>query len=84
MEGALASWIASLLSGAVGGNIAGALLKNKSLGVALNSIVGILGGGIGGQLVGQMLGGGMLGNIGSSAVGGAILLWLISLFKKVT
>jgi ABC-type uncharacterized transport system permease subunit len=40
--------IIQLVSGAVGGNIAGAALKNLSLGTVLNSIFGILGGGIGG------------------------------------
>lgn len=38
-----------LASGAVGGNIAGALMKDKSLGTLWNSVVGILGGGLGGQ-----------------------------------
>jgi len=36
--------IIQLLSGAVGGNIAGSLLKNYSLGTMWNSVVGILGG----------------------------------------
>ena len=36
--------IIQLVSGAVGGNVAGALLKNLSLGTVLNSVVGILGG----------------------------------------
>ena len=44
--------LVSLLSGAVGGNIAGALMKDKSLGTLWNSVVGILGGGIGGQILG--------------------------------
>lgn len=48
--------IIQLISGAVGGNLAGALLKNISLGPVGNSIAGILGGGIGGQLLGPLLG----------------------------
>lgn len=43
--------IISLLSGAVGGNVAGGLLKNLNLGTLGNSIAGIVGGGIGGQLL---------------------------------
>ena len=48
--------IISLLSGAVGGNVAGAAMKDKSLGTLGNSLSGILGGGIGG---GSKLGGGI-------------------------
>jgi uncharacterized membrane protein YeaQ/YmgE (transglycosylase-associated protein family) len=86
MEGQLMSWIISLISGGVGGNIAGALMKDKSLGLIGNTIAGLLGGGIGGQLLGAVLGGDMLsgiaGNIGSSGVGGAILLIIVSLIKN--
>jgi uncharacterized membrane protein YeaQ/YmgE (transglycosylase-associated protein family) len=77
--------LASLLSGAVGGNIAGALLKNKSLGVLWNSVVGLLGGGLGGQILGALGllgGGGLLANVGASTVGGALLLFIVSLFRK--
>lgn len=47
--------IIELVSGAVGGNIAGGLLKNLSLGPVGNSIAGIVGGGIGGQLLGMLV-----------------------------
>lgn len=43
--------IIQLISGALGGNVAGALLKNQSLGTFGNAIAGIVGGGIGGQLL---------------------------------
>jgi uncharacterized membrane protein YeaQ/YmgE (transglycosylase-associated protein family) len=43
--------IISLVSGALGGNAAGGLLKKYSLGTIGNSIVGILGGGIGGYVL---------------------------------
>jgi len=43
--------IINLISGAVGGNIAGALLKDQSLGTLGNSIAGILGGGLGGVIL---------------------------------
>jgi uncharacterized membrane protein YeaQ/YmgE (transglycosylase-associated protein family) len=42
-----------LVSGALGGNVAGVLLKNISLGTFGNVIAGIVGGGIGGQILEQ-------------------------------
>lgn len=74
----------SLLSGAVGGNVAGALLKKFSMGTLWNSVVGILGGGLGSQLLG-MLGidiSGIIGNIAGSGVGGAVLMVIIGLVKS--
>ncbi|MGB7932344.1 MAG: hypothetical protein WCH04_08970 [Gammaproteobacteria bacterium] len=87
----LISVIIQLISGAVGGNIAGALLKKLTLGPVCNSLVGILGGGIGGQIlsaVGVSAGGagvigGILDDIGSGGVGGAILLVVVGLLKKL-
>ena len=58
--------IIQLISGAVGGNIAGSLMKNASMGTVLNSVIGILGGGLGGQLLG------MLGIGGAAAAGGGM------------
>ena len=52
--GNLVPLIIQLVSGAVGGNIAGSLMKDSSLGTIGNSIAGILGGGIGGQLLGLL------------------------------
>jgi uncharacterized membrane protein YeaQ/YmgE (transglycosylase-associated protein family) len=43
--------IISLVSGAVGGNIAGGALDEHSLGPLGNTIAGIVGGGLGGQLL---------------------------------
>ena len=39
--------IIGLLSGALGGNIVGALLKKNSMGTQYNAVIGILGGGLG-------------------------------------
>jgi len=64
----LTGLIIQLVSGAVGGNAAGGLFKNLSLGTLGNSIAGIIGGGVGGQLLGPLLG--MLGVGGAEAVGG--------------
>ena len=91
----IVSLIIQLISGAVGGNVAGALLKNFSLGTAGNSIAGILGGGIGGTVLNAMLGGGataagaaatggdMLGNIAGGGIGGAILMIIIGIIKGI-
>lgn len=84
--------IIQLISGAVGGNAAGAAMKNLSLGTVGNSIVGILGGGIGGQLL-SMLGvaaasggsldiGSIIGSVAGGGVGGAVLLAIVGLIKK--
>ena len=88
----LLPFIIQLISGAVGGNVAGAILKKSSLGTLGNSLVGILGGGLGGQLLG-MLGiatgsGGMdiasiVGSVASGGVGGGALLAIIGIIKKM-
>ncbi|HZF15510.1 MAG TPA: hypothetical protein VE046_06175 [Steroidobacteraceae bacterium] len=65
--------IIQLASGAVGGNLAGGLMKKFSLGTVGNSIVGILGGGLGGQLLGLLgLGGAGVGTTGSLDIGSII------------
>jgi hypothetical protein len=83
--------IIQLASGAVGGNAAGAGLKNYSLGTIGNSLVGILGGGLGGQLLNVLgvatAGGGMdlgsiVGDIASGGVGGGVLLVIIGIIRK--
>jgi uncharacterized membrane protein YeaQ/YmgE (transglycosylase-associated protein family) len=84
--------IIQLISGAIGGNGAGALMKKLSLGTIGNSIVGILGGGLGGQLLG-MLGaapaggggldlGGVISSVLSGGVGGGVLMAIIGAIKK--
>jgi len=51
--------IINLVSGAVGGNVAGKLFKSINMGTLWNSILGIVGGGLGGQLLGMFgIGGG--------------------------
>ncbi len=83
--------IISLVSGAVGGNVAGAAMKDKSLGTAGNSIAGILGGGLGAwilQLVGIVTKDGghslvqILEQIASGGVGGGVLLAIIAAIKS--
>jgi len=67
MEG-LIPIIIQLVSGAIGGNAAGAVMKNMSLGTIGNSLVGILGGGIGGQILGML---GIASGAGGADLGGA-------------
>jgi uncharacterized membrane protein YeaQ/YmgE (transglycosylase-associated protein family) len=87
--------VISLISGAVGGNAAGAAMKDKSLGVAGNSLAGILGGGVGGAIL-QALGIGdaatpgttgmdltaIIGSIASGGVGGGVLMAIIGFIKN--
>jgi hypothetical protein len=86
--------IIQLVSGAVGGNLAGALLKKLDLGPIGNSIVGILGGGVGGQLLGMLgLGGAgagsgaldlgtILSSIAGGGVGGGVLMAIIGAIRN--
>ena len=85
--------IIQLVSGAVGGNVAGGLMKNASLGTALNSVVGVIGGGLGGQIISMLgmggaavAGGGMdivsiISQVAGGGVGGGVLLAVIGLIK---
>ena len=89
--------IVQLVSGAVGGNVAGSLMKKYSLGTVGNSILGLLGGGLGGKLLG-MLGigaataagadaGGMdiasiLSSVAGGGVGGGVLMVIVGLIKN--
>lgn len=76
--------IASLISGGVGGNLAGMLMKKLSLGPIWNTVVGIIGG-AGGMQILEMInmagGGGMIANIAGSAVGGGVLMAIVGLVK---
>lgn len=89
--------IISIISGIVGGNIAGAAMKEKTLGIIGNSISGLVGGGIGGfilqaldvfQKLGDQAGASgldlnsVLGNIGGGGVSGAILTIIVAFIKS--
>ena len=45
-----------VISGAIGGNVAGAAMKESSLGTLGNSIAGIVGGGVGGAILMAIIG----------------------------
>lgn len=77
--------IIQLISGAIGGNAAGAAMKNKSLGTVWNTVAGLIGGGAGGKVLaalGALQGAGMAGDIGGSAVGGGAAMIIGSLIKS--
>ena len=83
--------IINLVSGAVGGNVAGGLMKNLSLGTLGNSIVGIIGGGAGGALLSTLgidLGSGgtdiagIIGNVASGGASGGVLMAIIGVLKN--
>jgi len=94
------SWlplILSLVSGGVGGNIAGALMKKFNLGPIGNSLAGIVGGGVVGQVLGMLTSGGaaaatasgggmdlssILTSVGGGGVGGAVVMAIIGLIKS--
>lgn len=86
--------IIQIVSGAVGGQLAGALLRQRSLGPLGNSIAGIVGGGIGGQVLGAIfpalvrvdgLGiGAILACIAAGGVGGGLVLAIAGLVRSMT
>ena len=87
------SLIIEAISGAVGGNVAGAAMKENSLGTVGNSIAGIVGGGLGGTLLHTVMGtaaagGGsldlttILSNVAGGGVGGAILMAVVGIIKN--
>ncbi|MEQ1671305.1 MAG: hypothetical protein ABL893_10640 [Hyphomicrobium sp.] len=89
--------IIQLVSGALGGNVAGSLLKNLSLGTVGNSLAGLVGGGLGGQLLGPLLTGGapaiaaaggldpmaILSQVASGGAGGGVLMAVIGLIRSM-
>jgi uncharacterized membrane protein YeaQ/YmgE (transglycosylase-associated protein family) len=91
----ITSLIIQLVIGAIGGNAAGAVMKNQSLGTLGNTIAGVLGGGIGGQILGAVLGGGaaadpaaaagamgnIVQNIAGGGIGGAVLMAIVGIIK---
>ncbi len=82
----LTSILIQVVSGAVGGNAAGAVNKANSLGPLLNTILGAVGGVGGGQLLEgtltNMLGNAMAGNATGSALVGLLLPLIVGFLKK--
>lgn len=84
--------LVSLVSGAAGGNVVGAAAPDKSLGTVGNSLAGLVGGGLASYIVQAFNLWGQVGattdltsilaNVGTSGIGGAALVLIISLIKK--
>ena len=89
--------VIQLISGAVGGNVAGSLLSKFNLGPIGNSIAGIIGGGLGGQLLGMLTAGttaagaapaggfdiaSILSSVAGGGVGGAVVMAIVGLLKQ--
>jgi uncharacterized membrane protein YeaQ/YmgE (transglycosylase-associated protein family) len=83
--------LVQLISGAIGGNVAGSLLKKLSLGTIGNSIVGILGGGLGAVVLnalgldagtGGMDVGSVIGSIAGGGVGGGVLMAIVGAIRN--
>lgn len=80
-----------LISGAVGGNVAGAAVKNINQGTLINSIAGVVGGGLGGTILSQLGAGGLadggmdlmgiIGQVAGGGVGGGALLAIVSVVR---
>lgn len=87
----VATLLVQLVSGALGGNAAGAVMKKFSLGTVGNSVVGILGGGLGGQIFAMLGAGGggeaamsagsIVANFATGGIGGAALLAIVGAIK---
>ncbi|MGI9464282.1 MAG: hypothetical protein ACR2OM_10095 [Aestuariivirgaceae bacterium] len=82
--------IIQLISGAVGGNAAGAVMKQHSIGAIGNTIAGVIGGGVGGQILNAVTGmggaggmdiGSIISQVAGGGVGGGILMVVVSLIK---
>jgi len=88
--------LVQLISGAIGGNAAGAVLKKSSLGTIGNSIAGIIGGGLGGKLLAALGAGGVaagaaapgmsleaiVSDVAGGGVGGAVLIAIIGVIRN--
>ena len=96
MSGTIVNFIIQLIAGAVGGNAAGGLLKNISLGPLGNTIAGAAGGGIGGSILSGLIpalgsavsgAGGfdisaMAGQLAGGGITGAIVTAVVGLIKN--
>ena len=97
MWGGIVGLIIQLIAGGVGGNVAGAALKQYDLGTVGNTIAGVIGGGVGAQIIGALVGGdagaaaagtggldigSIIGQIASGGAGGGVLMVIIGLIKQ--
>jgi hypothetical protein len=90
---ALLPLLIQLGSGAIGGNVAGKVMPENSLGTLGNTIAGIAGGGIGGTLLSSVLGaaasgggmglGSIISQVAGGGVGGGALMIVIGIVRKM-
>lgn len=83
----MASFIWYIVVGAVAGWLAGLITKGGGFGFFINLLVGIIGGVLGGWvfgLLGISSNGGIIGNLVTALVGAIVLLFILSLFRKKT
>jgi hypothetical protein len=83
------------MGGAIGGNVAGGVMKHASLGFIGNSIVGVIGGGLGYQALAMLGAGGLapiaggsdigaiIGAVASGGAGGGVLMIVLGLIRKI-
>lgn len=98
MSATLVNLIIQIVAGAIGGNAAGAGLKNLSLGPAGNSIAGAIGGiglgqilaavvpalsGMAGEAGGGLDIGAIVGQLVGGGVGGAVLTIIVGVIKNM-
>ncbi len=84
------SLIIQLLSGAIGGNVAGKVMPKFDLGMLWNSVAGVVGGGLGAQIIGAIVPGllsgglnvsGIVSSIAAGGAGGGVLLALVGVIR---
>ncbi len=88
--------IISLIAGAAGGNLTGALVKSLNQGTLINSIAGIVGGGLGGQILSALGAGGVaaeaatggldlatiIAQVAGGGVGGGVLMAVVGVIRS--
>lgn len=89
------SLLIQFVSGITGGNVAGSVLKNLSLGMLGNSLAGLVGGSLGTAILTSALGpahviamanldaGAIVSQIAGGGVGGGVLMVIVGLLKQV-
>ena len=87
------SIVVSLVTGAIGGLLAGYLVKKISLGEISNALCGIVGGGIGGSVLtafgfsagpsGTLTLPAVIGSVASGLVGGGLVLLAVGLIMQL-
>ena len=88
--------IIGLLSGSIGGNLAGVALKSLNQGTLINSIAGIIGGGLGGTILSQLGAGDLaaaatdgsldigaiVSQVAGGGVGGGVVLAIVGVIRN--